>query len=85
MFLDDLSISVSGVLKSPAITTFFFFFNVYLFLRDTETTQEGEGQRDRETDNPDQVPCCQPDVGLKTTKPRGHDLSRNQELDALSD
>ena len=32
------------------------FFNIYLFLRDRDRAQAGEGQRARETQNPKQVP-----------------------------
>ena len=35
---------------------FFNFFNVYLFLRETDRAQAGEGQRERETQNPKQAP-----------------------------
>ena len=34
----------------------FIFFNVYLFLKERETAQEGEGQRQRETQNLKQDP-----------------------------
>ena len=33
----------------------FFFFNVCLFLRD----RVGEGQKEREIEDPKQAPCCQ--------------------------
>ena len=32
------------------------FFNVYLFLRESETVQAGEGQRERETERETQNP-----------------------------
>ena len=34
------------------------FFNVYLFIL-RETTSRGEAERERETENPRQAPCCQ--------------------------
>ena len=38
------------------ISCFFFFFNVYSFLRDRDRAQVGEGQRERETQNLKQAP-----------------------------
>ena len=38
----------------------------------------GGAEREREGENPKQAPSCQ----RRTHKPRNHDLSRNQELDA---
>ena len=35
---------------------YFFFFNVYLFLREREQSVVGEGQKERETENPEQTP-----------------------------
>ena len=34
----------------------FFFFNVYLFLRERERGRAAEGQREREAQNPNQAP-----------------------------
>ena len=42
------------VMFSGPLYSFFFFLNVYLFLRDRE--QAGEEQRERETQNPKQAP-----------------------------
>ena len=49
-----------------------------LFLR--KRSWVGEGQRDRETENPKQTLYCQHGTqhGLKPTKPGDHDLSWNQ-------
>ena len=38
------------------VHSFFFFFNVYPFLRDRNRAQAGEGQRENETQNPKQAP-----------------------------
>ena len=35
---------------------FLIFFNGYLFLRDRDRVRVGEGQKDRETQNPKQAP-----------------------------
>ena len=45
----------------------------------------GEGQRERERENPKQAPCCQPRArhGAQSHEPGDHDLSQNQELDTL--
>ena len=47
----------------------FLFFNVYLFIFETETESWGEIERQTETDNTKQVPHAsrQPDVGLEST------------------
>ena len=47
------------------------FFNIYLFLRDRERAQVGEGQRENETQNLKQAPgselSAEPNAGLKAT------------------
>lgn len=51
-----------------------FFFNIYSFLRVTDRVRAGEGQKERETQNPKQAPGSRlwavgtvPDAGLKLT------------------
>ena len=41
------------------LNSLIFFLNVYLFLSETDRVQVGEGQRERERENPKQDPCCQ--------------------------
>ena len=52
--------------------------------RETETARVGEGQRERETENPKQALHCrsEPEAGFEPTKLRDHDLGQNQESDA---
>ena len=65
-----------------------FFFNVYLFLRQRDRAWTGEGQREREAQNPKQAPApsCQPRAwrGARTHRPRDRDLSRSRTLNRLS-
>ena len=58
------------------------FYYYYLVLRDRAWA--GQGQRERETQNPKQAPCCQHGArcGAQTPEPRDPDLNQNQELDA---
>ena len=44
----------------------------------------GEGQREKEKENPKQAPCCQcrAQLGAWSYEPGNHDLSRDQESDA---
>ena len=58
--------------NSVLLTTSDIFFNVYLFiLREGEHVQAGEGQREKETENPKQAPRCQhgTQCGAQTHKP----------------
>ena len=61
MFL-DISSCTFPTMGSKAFVRFFFynFLKVYLFiLRETEAVQVGEGQTEKETENPKQAPHCQ--------------------------
>ena len=52
---------------------FRFCFVLFLYFeRDRESASRGGAEREREPENPQQVPCCQctePDVGLELMKP----------------
>ena len=50
-------IEVRLKVRLPNLKT--IFFNVYLFLRERDRAQAGEGQRDTETQNPKQAPGCE--------------------------
>ena len=52
-----------------------YIFNVYLFIL-RERVQTGEGQGEREAENPKQAPHCQhrAQCGAGTQEPQDHDL-----------
>ena len=66
----------------------FFFFNVYLFLRETETEHKQGRGSERETQNAKQAPgselSAQSPTWARTQGPRDHDLSRSRTLSRLS-
>ena len=76
--------------KSTIFSTAFFLSLFILWGGEKEKEKErekGVGRgRERERENSKQVPHCQcrAPCGARTHKPRDHDLSQNQELDAQS-
>ena len=64
-----------------------FLMFIYVFwerAQERSIKQAGEGQGERETENPKQAPRCQhrAQCGAQIHKPWDHDLSENQESDA---
>ena len=57
----------------------YFFINVYIFLRERDRAQEGQWQRERETQNPKQAPGSEllPQSPMRGSnhEPQDHDLS----------
>ena len=47
----------------PEIFLSFFFFKIYLFMRDTHTERQRHRQREK------QAPCREPDMGLDPRSP----------------
>ena len=64
-----------------------FFLCLFIFERQQDRVWAGEGQRERETQNPKQAPSselsAQPNTGLELTN-WDHDLSRRRTLNQLS-
>ena len=59
-----------------------FFLSLFIYLRETETVQVGEGQRESKRGRIPSRVCtvsAEPDAGLEPMKPWDHDVSRNQE------
>ena len=69
----------------PIFKNIFVIFKI-LFLFERETARTGEGQRERETEDPKQAPRRQHRAprGVQTHEPRDHDLNRSLRLNRLS-
>ena len=47
------------LLFPPGLSTYFNFFNVYLFILRQRATEQWRGRERGETENPKRAPCCQ--------------------------
>ena len=63
-----------------AISVTDFFLSLFISF-ERESTNKGGAEREKETANPKQAPCCRcrAQPGARTHQPGDHDLSQNQE------